>query len=113
MSRTIHINRVGLAVLALSLCANAQSPQERSSIGAVLGMSTPVEELSTKASPAVVHIEYRAIELQQMTTMILRIRPHQAARIRLGVTSTLMVHHHRFHVVKRDECGLNPTAGPC
>ena len=57
MSRIIHINRVGLAVLALSLCANAQSPQERSSIGAVLGMSTPVEELSTKASPAVVHIE--------------------------------------------------------
>ena len=57
MSRTIHINRVGLVALALSLCANAQSPQERSSIGAVLGMSTPVEELSTKASPAVVHIE--------------------------------------------------------
>lgn len=57
VSRTIHINRVGLVALALSLCANAQSPQERSSIGAVLGMSTPVEELSTKASPAVVHIE--------------------------------------------------------
>ena len=57
MSRTIHINRVGLVALALSLCASAQSPQERSSIGAVLGMSTPVEELSTKASPAVVHIE--------------------------------------------------------
>jgi len=57
VSRTIHINRVGLVALALGLCANAQSPQERSSIGAVLGMSTPVEELSTKASPAVVHIE--------------------------------------------------------
>jgi serine protease Do len=57
MSRTIHINRVGLAALALSLCANAQSPQEKSSIGAVLGMSSPVEELSKKASPAVVHIE--------------------------------------------------------
>ncbi len=57
MSRTIHINRVGLVALALSLCANAQSRQERSSIGAVLGLSTPVEELSTKASPEVVHIE--------------------------------------------------------
>ncbi len=57
MIRTIHINRVGLVAMALSLCANAQSSQERSSIGAVLGMSTPVEELSTKASPAVVHIE--------------------------------------------------------
>jgi serine protease Do len=57
MSLTVHINRVGLVALALSLCANAQSPKEKSSIGAVLGMSTPVEELSTKASPAVVHIE--------------------------------------------------------
>jgi len=57
MSQTIHINRVGLVALALSLCANAQSPQERSPIGAVIGTSTPVEELSTKASPAVVHIE--------------------------------------------------------
>jgi serine protease Do len=57
MSRSIHRHRVGLVALALSLCANAQSAQERSSIDVVLGMSTPVEELSTKVSPAVVHIE--------------------------------------------------------
>src|SRR5206468_7989213 len=47
----------GFVVFVLSLCAHAQAPQSKSSAGTLLGVDTALEELSAKASPAVVHIE--------------------------------------------------------
>src|SRR6266550_1534593 len=58
MNRTVHLTwAAGFLVFVLSLCAHAQAAQAKSSAGTLLGMVTALEELSAKASPAVVHIE--------------------------------------------------------
>ena len=58
MNRTVQVTwAAGFVVFVLSLCAHAQEPQAKSSAGTLLGMDTALEELSAKASPAVVHIE--------------------------------------------------------
>ncbi len=58
MNRTVHLTwAAGFLVFVLSLCAHAQAAQAKSSAGTLLGMDTALEELSAKASPAVVHIE--------------------------------------------------------
>ena len=58
MNRTVQVTWVaGFVVFVLSLCADAQAPLAKSSAGTLLGMDTALEELSAKASPAVVHIE--------------------------------------------------------
>jgi S1-C subfamily serine protease len=58
MNRTVQVTWApGFLVFVLSLCVHAQASQAKSSAGTLLGMDTALEELSAKASPAVVHIE--------------------------------------------------------
>jgi serine protease Do len=58
MKRTMQISwAVGLVALVLSVCADAQAPQEKLSIDPLKGLNASLEQLSTRISPAVVHIE--------------------------------------------------------
>jgi serine protease Do len=47
----------GLVALALSVGADAQAPQETSAIDPLQGLNASLEQIPTKVSPAVVHIE--------------------------------------------------------
>jgi serine protease Do len=58
MKQTIHIGWVlGLVALVLAVCADAQVPQEKASVDPLQWLNASLEQVSTKVSPAVVHIE--------------------------------------------------------
>jgi len=56
MKRPVHWV-LGLVGLVLGMCVEAQVPQEKPTENLLLGLNASLEQLSTKVSPAVVHIE--------------------------------------------------------